>query len=189
MKIKTSELTGATLDWAVAKCEGRALRDAVYATIEEAAQRTVPFTMFSVDYGDDHKWAAHEITVTRFGCAPGCTLPSITAFRDGVPFNATVDMYFWTREEAELDCLISNEGGLENFTPSTDWTQGGPLIEREKINLMHAVPGSINYSLGILCTAHDYVRYMDGSTPLTAAMRCFVASKLGDEVDVPKELL
>jgi hypothetical protein len=27
-----------------------------------------------------------------------------------------------------------------------------------------------------------------GSTPLIAAMRCYVASKLGDEVEIPKEL-
>ena len=26
-------------------------------------------------------------------------------------------------------------------------------------------------------------------TPLVAAMRCYVASKLGDEVDIPEELL
>jgi hypothetical protein len=28
-----------------------------------------------------------------------------------------------------------------------------------------------------------------GPTPLIAAMRCYVASKLGDEVEVPDELL
>ena len=28
-----------------------------------------------------------------------------------------------------------------------------------------------------------------GPTPLIAAMRCYVASKLGDEVEVPEELL
>jgi len=31
--------------------------------------------------------------------------------------------------------------------------------------------------------------YQEGDTPLIAAMRCYVASKLGDEVDVPEELL
>jgi hypothetical protein len=29
---------------------------------------------------------------------------------------------------------------------------------------------------------------MLGPTPLIAAMRCYVASKLGDEVDIPEEL-
>lgn len=28
-----------------------------------------------------------------------------------------------------------------------------------------------------------------GPTPLIAAMRCYVASKLGDEVEIPEELL
>ncbi len=28
-----------------------------------------------------------------------------------------------------------------------------------------------------------------GSTPLIAAMRCYVASKLGEEVEVPDELI
>jgi hypothetical protein len=29
---------------------------------------------------------------------------------------------------------------------------------------------------------------LDGPTPLIAAMRCYVASKLGDEVELPEEL-
>jgi hypothetical protein len=29
----------------------------------------------------------------------------------------------------------------------------------------------------------------DGTTPLIAAMRCYVASKLGDEVEIPVELI
>lgn len=31
--------------------------------------------------------------------------------------------------------------------------------------------------------------YLCGPTPLIAAMRCFVASKLGDEVEIPEELV
>ena len=31
-------------------------------------------------------------------------------------------------------------------------------------------------------------RKQDGPTPLIAAMRCFVASRLGEEVDMPEEL-
>ena len=68
---------------------------------------------------------------------------------------------------------------------STDWAQGGPIIEREKISLFEGVNDwsaktSIDHPLWD-------VRW-EGPTPLTAAMRCYVASKLGDEVDVPKEL-
>ena len=68
--------------------------------------------------------------------------------------------------------------------PQANWAQGGPIIERERItidpfddfpNWCATIPG------------HQYRVY--GHTPLIAAMRCYVASKLGDEVDIPKELL
>lgn len=100
--MKTAELTGAALDWAVAKCEGA-----------------------------------------------------------------------WVRDGIDDDCPEY----------STEWSQGGPIIERECIELgmcadqwravMHLENGSI---------------YADDQTPLVAAMRCYVASKLGETVDIPEEL-
>ena len=67
------------------------------------------------------------------------------------------------------------------FYPSTNWAQGGPIIERERIN--------INDFGGEGWEADDSLgRYGYGPTPLIAAMRCYVASKLGEEVDVPTEL-
>lgn len=190
MKIKTQDLIGPALDWAVAKCEGRALRDAVNATDEEAAQRQVPFPMFDVEYVDG-TWVAQEIVVTRFGCAPGCSLPSITAFREGIPFNATVGMYFWTREEAELDCLTSNDGGLEGFEPSVDWSQGGPIIEREFISVSQNMDGDWHATkwVGRLISERHIGTLAAPSKHLVAAMRCFVAMKLGDEIELPQELL
>ena len=67
---------------------------------------------------------------------------------------------------------------------STDWSQGGPIIEREKITPYAPVPGDPNWSAFYAQTPGTSY----GPTPLIAAMRCYVASKLGDEVDVPKEL-
>ena len=65
---------------------------------------------------------------------------------------------------------------------STDWAQGGPIIEREAISLTQ-------FSDYPKWTAkHPESLCIDGPTPLIAAMRCLVASKLGDEVDVPEEL-
>jgi hypothetical protein len=73
---------------------------------------------------------------------------------------------------------------------STDWAQGGPIIERESIEVKKGKPlyfpqgneqGNYYEPLWISGKQH-------GQTPLIAAMRCFVASKLGDEVDIPKEL-
>lgn len=68
--------------------------------------------------------------------------------------------------------------------PSTDWSQGGPIIEREKIGVWPSESISGQWGARMLNT---YIMY--GPTPLIAAMRCFVASKLGDEVEVPDELV
>jgi len=97
MKIKTDELQGAALDWAVAKCEGR-------------------------EY--DGTW-------------------------------------------------------VENF--SSNWLLGGPIIEREKIQIWCAGP--------LWGAGHGkWKRFESGDTPLIAAMRCYVAGKLGSEIDIPEEL-
>jgi hypothetical protein len=66
---------------------------------------------------------------------------------------------------------------------STDWSQGGPIIEREGICL-HRYKGTAEWSGTYSAQDPEYF----GSTPLIAAMRCYVSSKLGDEVDVPEEL-
>lgn len=71
---------------------------------------------------------------------------------------------------------------------STDWAQGGAIIEREAVHLFQqestsewtaSLPRDTKVGWRIL-------RY--GPTPLIAAMRCYVASKLGDEVEIPEEL-
>ena len=81
------------------------------------------------------------------------------------------------------------EGWFINY--SEDWAQGGPVIERERIFL---VPSFIEGDPASVWGAEKYDRYQrpawfgDGPTPLIAAMRCYVASKLGEEVEVPEEL-
>lgn len=72
----------------------------------------------------------------------------------------------------------------DNFKPSTDWAQGGPIIERKKIELVPSVDGKVWYAESLDRKA----RVERCPTPLIAAMRCYVASKLGDEVDLPEEL-
>lgn len=116
MKIKTSELTGAALDWAVAKCEG-------------------------------------------------IRKPDLVGGFDG----------------------IGNYS--EPWEPSTNWSQGGPIIEREFIDLMgdEFLVGQHNAWAAI--NEREAAQYeCFGPTPLIAAMRCYVASKLGDEVEIPDEL-
>jgi hypothetical protein len=68
---------------------------------------------------------------------------------------------------------------------STDWAQGGPIIEREKVSLFEGVNDwtakpSIDHPL--------WDKRWTGPTPLIAAMRCYVVSKLGDEIEIPDVL-
>ena len=118
MRIKTSELTGAALDWAVAKC---------------AYAGTPPFIVWNKQV-----WEPTD---------------------------------YW------------------RYAPSTDWAQGGPIIEREAVTLDYDA-----HDTEKLWEARHYafdgtlLQKEFGPTPLIAAMRCYVASKLGDEVDVPYEL-
>ena len=72
------------------------------------------------------------------------------------------------------------------FKPTENWSLGGPLIEREGLHLRKSgCEWQCDYwNESTLNFDTSY-----GPTPLIAAMRCFVASKLGDEVEVPEELL
>ena len=68
---------------------------------------------------------------------------------------------------------------------STDWSQGGPIIDRERISIRHWVntPGVHAYM------PQDEAEWAEGPTPLIAAMRCLAISKLGFTIEVPEELL
>lgn len=132
MKIKTSELTGPALRWAVATLEG------------------------------------------------------YTNLRRGV-FSG----------ELVMDPPRKEYGAVEfsSICYGTDWAQGGPIIERERIAVSCTPEEWCAYSNGgehpIGLTRKRGFRYTGkavGPAPLIAAMRCYVASKLGDEVEVPEGL-
>ena len=117
MKIKTSKLTDAALDWAVAKCEGK-------------------------------NGVLHDDGITR------CI---VIAAASGV-YKGT-------------------------WKPSANWSQGGPIIERENIALYPHGDGT--YEAEVFLNPKRGA----GPSPLIAGMRCYVASKLGDEVEIPSELV
>lgn len=86
---------------------------------------------------------------------------------------------------------------------STDWSQGGPIIEQEGILLRairregHTMNGQWlamydGANTGTLVTwvkrEDRHQHFLRGPTLLIAAMRCFVAMKLGNEVEIPEEL-
>lgn len=82
----------------------------------------------------------------------------------------------------------TNPKGYELCRYSTDWAQGGPIIEREGISTVSQGDGHEWIASLWDYKIEDWHLHTTGPTPLIAAMRCFVASKLGDEVDVPEEL-
>ena len=88
------------------------------------------------------------------------------AGQDPIRLNPLPDVYYTT-----------------GYKPSTNWAQGGPIIELECITLRCYTDALWDASIGRL----DCVS--DGPTPLIAAMRCYVAINFGDEVDVPDELV
>ena len=71
---------------------------------------------------------------------------------------------------------------------STDWAEGGPIIEREGINLDNYAKNPKWSAWTPAPDRESGEAQAYGSTPLIAAMRCYVASKLGDEVELPTEL-
>ena len=90
--------------------------------------------------------------------------------------------------ELQLDWLVARiegdelpKSGGKGLDYSSDWAHGGPIIERDDISLYHMTSDWI--------AVHNPVG--DGQsalTPLIAAMRCFVTSRLGEEVEIPDEL-
>lgn len=98
----------------------------------------------------------------------------------------------WLLEQQGYVAWQSYERGWGNPTPdySTNWSQGGPIIEREKIVVTPIGRPISPLNLWSASVEHAGVDsiWVDGPTPLIAAMRCYVTSKLSDKVDVPKEL-
>jgi hypothetical protein len=77
---------------------------------------------------------------------------------------------------------------FDGYEPSNDWALGGAIIERERISIEN-VEG-LYWTAGLTHRDEEYGgwrrAYAQGDTPLEAAMRCYVASKLGNEVEIPE---
>jgi hypothetical protein len=89
--------------------------------------------------------------------------------------------------------------GAESFCPSTSWATGGPIIEREGIAIAPYEHGIGEPSMWVAWVEErqhqaTFDSYFErgifddnsrGPTPLIAAMRAYVCSKLGEEVELP----
>jgi hypothetical protein len=126
VEVKTAELIGAALDWAVAQIEGV-------------------------------KFIRHYL--------------SVSDFRGPVPVYTS----------------------LHNYRPSTDWSHGGPLIDKHQLDLKFERKGLMyayqcqDDGLPIIVTEDAFGSY--GLTHLIAACRAIVHAKLGGTVLVPGELV
>ena len=123
--IKTAELTGPKLDWAVAECEK------VRTYVRPCEHTMTGLCILDADLVDMETDDAQELRYSR------------------------------------------------------DWAQGGPILDRERITIRQWTNMPISHAY----MPHDGAPWGAGPTPLIAAMRCYVASKLGREVEVPDELL
>ena len=83
---------------------------------------------------------------------------------------------------------LHDEKPLSKFKPSTNWSTAGPIIEQERLcaRPLKEVWGC--WVTDLYGDIHALSLSGFGPTPLIAAMRCYVASKLGDVVEVPEEL-
>lgn len=76
------------------------------------------------------------------------------------------------------------------FKPSTDWAQAGPIIEKAGLSITLTIYNQWRADRIVYRNPgpgfDSFCEY--GPTPLIAVMRCYVASKLGDEVEIPQEL-
>jgi hypothetical protein len=80
--------------------------------------------------------------------------------------------------------------GWMQYNPSTNWTHGGYIIERERITL-----DARESDWQARIWDDSIVDFIDVgkrgtfcNTPLIAAMRCYVMAKLGNEIEIPDEL-
>lgn len=89
--------------------------------------------------------------------------------------------------------LLGDNSG-DYYSPSTNWAHGGPILEQEGIELRKNLQGTPVWAACFYETrvAFDgksrHYHSQNGPTPLLAAMRCYVMSKLGYEIEIPEEL-
>jgi hypothetical protein len=95
----------------------------------------------------------------------------------------------WAVAKVEGNHITFDEKGFESGSwemYSSNWAQGGPIIERLGICIKQSKAiKSYHWCAGY---GDRVSNWFYGDTPLIAAMRCYVASKLGEEVEVPNEL-
>jgi len=100
------------------------------------------------------------------------------------------DLDYWVAKAENINPVFNSTGQIItdnhiNFYVSRSWSMAGPIIQREQIALDPCVDGAWYAGMSIPTGGGDYEALeMRGETPLIAAMRCFVASRFGEEVEI-----
>lgn len=89
--------------------------------------------------------------------------------------------------DAELDELQVDD--IEPFAPSVLWSDGGPIIESERITINQGHDILASQAVVVDGELRYYAHKCRGRHPLEAAMRCYVTSKVGNYIEVPSELV
>lgn len=79
---------------------------------------------------------------------------------------------------------IIRGGSITSFHPSINWSEGGPIINREFIDIKWV--GISNCRASIDSEGCHHESY--GPNQLVSAMRCYVTSKMGLEIQIPMSL-
>lgn len=106
-----------------------------------------------------------------------------TAELEGAALDAAVAMAIGLTAESAIHFGLGCPDFMTAFRPSRAWSHGGEIIDREKIAVYPGAPGSDAW-FADMPGVWPLFKYK-GCTPLIAAMRAYVASKLGDEVELP----
>ena len=133
--MKTSELTGAALDWAVAKCK------------------------------------------------------NLNIVFDPMGFGDGPNGGFWVWDETDRQKAIRQKIG-RTYSPSTDWAQGGLILTNARISrtIDHSGQWIAYWTDGYTEGDEGKLHMQCDRSELVAGLRCYVAMKLGDEVEIPEEL-
>ena len=159
MKIKTADLIGPALRYAVAVCEGF---NVGILTVEEQWERFIE----GASPEDLEKYADEYADIKA-----GFKTEICKVHDDG--YKSALDARAWRFDE--------------------DWGVGGPIIDRALISVVHNDDEG-QWEAGQRVQLQSMFgfngdNYSVGPTSLIAAMRCHVTSELGDEVEIPDELM
>lgn len=125
----------------------------------------------------------------------GALLDAAVAKAEGLQWRIGRSDYYEKRLVCYVDAQHETRDDRSScYGPTSYWDQGGPIIERERISLIAPDDRPEQLADPLLDWMAEIERWDDnedetiseanGKTPLIAAMRAYVASKFGEEIEL-----